>query len=151
MMRWSVSAPSLVGVVWLTGCVPLDGLPPLPGFGGFGPGGGATTTESKTASRQQREESSWAADDGDDEPAPPPEPERQEKRRKRGATVAQQEVGDIGATCNRNSDCEAKACFTYGNGLGYCTKMCNSWSDCPSHWECRRAHNAPQQICMQGS
>ena len=37
-----------------------------------------------------------------------------------------------------------------GNGdLGYCTKMCNSWSDCPSHWECKRPGNAPQRICMQ--
>jgi hypothetical protein len=56
---------------------------------------------------------------------------------------------DIGKTCRKNDECTAAACFVGNGNLGYCTKMCNSWSDCPSGWECKRAANAPQRICMQ--
>jgi hypothetical protein len=59
--------------------------------------------------------------------------------------------GDFGKTCKKNNQCEADACFVGNGELGYCTKFCNSWSDCPSHWECRKPGNAPQRICMQGS
>jgi hypothetical protein len=60
-------------------------------------------------------------------------------------------TGDIGKTCHHNSDCAGDdgGCFVgYGN-LGYCTKMCNSFSDCPMHWDCKKPGNAPQRICMQ--
>ena len=53
------------------------------------------------------------------------------------------------ATCTKNSDCESNTCFVGRGNLGYCTKMCNSFSECPSFWECKRAANAPQNICMQ--
>ncbi len=56
---------------------------------------------------------------------------------------------DFGKTCTKNSQCENEACFVGGGTLGYCTKMCNSWTECPSHWECKRTHNAPQRICLQ--
>jgi hypothetical protein len=56
---------------------------------------------------------------------------------------------DFGKTCRKNHECENDACFVGNGNLGYCTKMCNSWSDCPSHWECKKPGNAPQRICMQ--
>ncbi|MGE0400167.1 MAG: hypothetical protein AB7T06_25860 [Kofleriaceae bacterium] len=56
---------------------------------------------------------------------------------------------DFGKTCHKNNECENDACFVGYGDLGYCTKMCNSWSDCPSHWECKKPGNAPQRICMQ--
>ena len=89
-------------------------------------------------------EDDWSSWEKDEE-----EPEEPRRRRSKRDTVAKREASDIGATCNRNSDCEMKACLTSGNGLGYCTKMCNSWSDCPSHWKCERPGNAPQKICKQ--
>lgn len=55
----------------------------------------------------------------------------------------------FGATCKTNNDCESRACFVGSGELGYCTKMCDSWSDCPSFWECKKPGNAPQRICMQ--
>jgi len=57
----------------------------------------------------------------------------------------------MGATCHKNAECSSEACLTGYGDLGYCTKICDSWSDCPSFWECKRPAklNAPQKICMQ--
>ena len=83
--------------------------------------------------------------------------DRQERRRARHddddrpARKVSQPVAklDFGATCKTNNDCESRACFVGSGELGYCTKMCDSWSDCPSFWECKKPGNAPQRICMQ--
>jgi hypothetical protein len=84
-----------------------------------------------------------------DEPdAPPPqdfEPARAKKSKKK------QRAEDFGATCRNNSECSSKTCFVGSGELGYCTQMCSSFTECPTHWECERAGNAPQKICMQDS
>lgn len=54
------------------------------------------------------------------------------------------------ATCRKNSECESETCWVAGGRLGYCTKMCDRFTDCPTFWKCRQAAtNAPQKICVQ--
>ena len=77
----------------------------------------------------------------------PVEPDEEAPRKKKKPKVSEGE--GFGATCNRNKDCDTNTCFVGKGDLGYCTKMCNSFSDCPTFWECKRAGNAPQKICMQ--
>lgn len=136
---------------FLVGCIPLPNAMPssLPFFAGSA----EQHSESRSESRSERreEERAWVNGEpvGDWEAWEDEEEPEEPRRKRRGETVAKREATDIGATCNRNSDCEMNACLTSGNGLGYCTKMCNSWSDCPSHWKCERPGNAPQKICKQ--
>jgi len=56
---------------------------------------------------------------------------------------------DLGATCTKNSECGARACYVGAGELGYCTRICDSFADCPMGWDCQRAGNAPQKICQQ--
>jgi|GEM_PF-2077055 hypothetical protein len=54
------------------------------------------------------------------------------------------------ATCKHNRDCKSNTCWVGAGRIGYCTKMCDSFSECPSFWKCRKAaSNAPQKICVQ--
>ncbi len=59
--------------------------------------------------------------------------------------------GDIGATCRVNSDCESNTCYVGSGELGYCTKICTGFNECPTFWECTHegVGNAPQKICQQ--
>jgi|GEM_PF-3377797 len=121
---------------------------PFPGMGG---GNSQTkTNHSETSSSSTKEELKVngrrvALDDegggggGDDDEERP----RSKKKTKKD------DDDDFGKTCHKNKECANDACFTGNGDLGYCTKMCSSWSDCPSHWECKKAGNAPQRICMQ--
>lgn len=103
-------------------------------FAGFG--GSSTAHHTETSSSTHEETVNGkpiaAADEPDEQPI-----KHEEKK------------SDIGKTCHHNNECAAEACFVGAGELGYCTKMCNSWSECPSHWDCKRARNAPQRICMQ--
>ena len=57
--------------------------------------------------------------------------------------------GEFGATCTEMSECASRLCFIGRRGnVGFCTQTCESWSDCPSHWECQRPSNATQNVCM---
>jgi hypothetical protein len=57
--------------------------------------------------------------------------------------------GEFGATCTEMNDCASRLCFIGRRGnVGFCTQTCESWSDCPSHWECQRPSNAAQNVCM---
>ncbi len=116
-----------------------------------GTGGGAAQTQthrSETSSSSQTEEMHVNGrpvaldDDGDRDGDRDDERPRSKKKPKRGGE-------DIGKTCHKNNECEFDACYVGGGDLGYCTRMCNSWTDCPTHWECKKAGNAPQRICMQ--
>ena len=123
-----------VPVLFACACMAL----PIPGMGG----GKAQKTETHTSSTTEEmhvngRPVSVAARD-DEEPDAP----RSTKKPKRGD-------GDFGKTCHKNHECEADACFVGRGDLGYCTKFCNSFSDCPSFWECKKPGNAPQRICMQ--
>ena len=77
------------------------------------------------------------------------DPEEEAPRKKKRGKKAQ--ADDFGATCRKNSECESNTCFVGSGELGYCTMMCNSWTECPTHWECQKAGNAPQKICQQDS
>jgi hypothetical protein len=106
--------------------------------------------ESVRVNGHEIDEDEWEDEEDEDE-------ERRSKKKKRrrggrrGQTVADNDIDDIGTTCKKNSECDARACWVGSGNLGYCTKMCNSWSDCPSHWDCKKPGNAPQKICMQDS
>lgn len=112
------------------------GLP----FAGFSGGGHAqqTTTQTETHSSHTEEtvDGKPIAEHDDDDHHVAKKSTKKDK-------------GDIGKTCHHNNECAADACFVGYGDLGYCTKMCDSWSECPSHWDCKRARNAPQRICMQ--
>ena len=127
-----------ITLVSITAC---SMLPSLPGMGG---GGTTTTNRSETSSSSTTEEINgepFEHRDGDDNDEDEERPRTKKKKK---------DDGDIGKTCSRPRDCEEKLCFIGRQGdMGYCTKMCNSWSDCPSHWECKRPSNAPQKICVQ--
>ena len=123
-----------IPLLFVCACMAL----PIPGMQG---GGKATKTETSSSSTTEemhvngRPVSVAAKDDEGDEP----------KARK----AKKKSDSDFGKTCHKNNECEADACFVGRGELGYCTKFCNSFSDCPSFWECKKPGNAPQRICMQ--
>lgn len=57
---------------------------------------------------------------------------------------------DIGAQCEGNADCSTRSCVFAGDAdFGYCTKICESFSDCPTFWNCEVVGNASQTYCMK--
>jgi hypothetical protein len=110
------------------------------------PGGGKTQVHQEETSKTSRtEEINGKPVHEDEDPIEPPaELAVHHKKAKR---TSSKEVE--ATTCHTNADCDSKVCFTGKGDLGYCTKMCNSFSDCPSFWECEHVGNAPQKICMQ--
>ncbi|MFZ5441804.1 MAG: hypothetical protein ACOZQL_17505 [Myxococcota bacterium] len=112
------------------------------GIGSLFAGAQSSTTVNKTETRTTKrteEVNGRSVDDEDEDDAPA----RKSSRSKAPAR------GGFQATCRTNADCESNTCYVGSGELGYCTKMCDSWSDCPSFWECKRAANAPQTLCMQ--
>lgn len=60
------------------------------------------------------------------------------------------DLGDIGDECQYDSDCESDICiFEGGASWGYCSKVCESWSDCPSFWDCEQLANTTAKYCVQ--
>lgn len=112
------------------------------GIGALFGGAQSSTTVNKTetSSSRRTEEINGKPIDGDDDDAPAARKSSRKEAPSRGG---------FQATCTKNSDCDSNTCFVGHGNLGYCTKMCNSFSECPSFWECKRAANAPQAICMQ--
>lgn len=124
---------------WVLSVLSACALPAM--FQGAGKGHARETHSSTTTTTE--EVNGEPVDGGELTEAQAMAPKRSSKKK-----VA---ADDFGATCKTNKDCSSKTCFVGNGNLGYCTMMCNSWSDCPSHWECQRAANAPQKICMQDS
>jgi hypothetical protein len=58
---------------------------------------------------------------------------------------------EFGATCRYNTDCASNTCYVGAGDVGYCTKICDDFGDCPMSWECTHegVGNAPQKICQQ--
>lgn len=113
------------------------------GIGSLFGGAQSSTTVNRTetsTSRRTEQVNGRSIDDEEDDDAPAP---------KKNARAQAPARGGFQATCRTNADCESNTCFVGSGQLGYCTKMCNSWSECPSFWECKRAANAPQAICQQ--
>jgi hypothetical protein len=113
------------------------------GIGAIFAGGKQETTVNKTETRSssRTEEINGRSIDGDDDD----EVEPSAKKKSKEAPSR----GGFQATCTKNSDCDSNTCFVGKGNLGYCTKMCDSFSDCPSFWECKKAANAPQNLCLQ--
>src|SRR5262249_6638985 len=54
----------------------------------------------------------------------------------------------VGKTCSQDTECESAVCvFRGGASRGYCSKECQSWSDCPSFWECQHVLNGSTHYC----
>jgi hypothetical protein len=128
---------------------------PFPGSGGGQATHTSTSTSSTTEEVNGRPVSPEGEEDEDDDRGRGRGRDRDrddddDDNRSRSRSSKKKD-GDIGKTCRKNHECDADACFVGSGNLGYCTKMCNSWSDCPSHWECAKPGNAPQRICMQDS
>jgi hypothetical protein len=129
--------PLLITILFASACAAM----PFPGFSGNGQAKKTETSSSSTTEEMHVNGRPVSVAQRDDDGDGIDEPKAAKKSRK--------DKGDIGKTCHKNHECAADACFVGAGDLGYCTKMCNSWSECPSHWECKRANNAPQKICMQ--
>jgi hypothetical protein len=119
---------------------------PFPGMGGGSSQTKANHTETSSSSTTEEMNVNGRRVDLDEEGNRDEDEERPRSTKKK----SKKEM-DFGKTCRKNHQCENDACFVGNGDLGYCTKMCNSWSDCPSHWECKKPGNAPQRICMQDS
>jgi hypothetical protein len=57
----------------------------------------------------------------------------------------------VGEMCTVNSDCAGDACLFRNDGdvAGYCSKRCESFSECPSFWDCAAIANAAGTYCVQ--
>lgn len=57
---------------------------------------------------------------------------------------------DVGMACDFDSDCEYEACIgKFEGGNGYCSKPCDSLSDCPSGWFCSEPDDFSSDHCVQ--
>lgn len=57
---------------------------------------------------------------------------------------------DFGKTCRIGGDCMFGLCRSTGGAeLGYCTRECDSGSDCPTFWSCEKADNTSTKYCKQ--
>jgi len=106
-------------------------------------GGGKSQTQSQSSETQTSSHSEKVNGHEIEEPEEPPPPQHHKRVAKKDKN------GDLGKTCHHNNDCEADACFTGRGDLGYCTHVCNDFSECPFNYECKHVGNAPQMICQQ--
>ena len=53
---------------------------------------------------------------------------------------------DMGASCDRGSDCAAGACVTDGDQR-YCTRGCSAADACPTHFRCEKTAQGPE-VCV---
>jgi hypothetical protein len=57
----------------------------------------------------------------------------------------------VAEVCTDNSECAGSICL-YGtptDATGYCSKLCQSFAECPSFWECQAIADAPGNYCVQ--
>ena len=121
-------------------------LPLLHGLGGGGP---APSRQSSTSTTSETHTVNGHPVDADgDREGVDEDRDRASRDDGRSST---DDGGAIGATCQHNSDCASDACWVGKGDLGYCTRMCDDFTDCPKFWECEKPGNAPQRICKQES
>ena len=61
-----------------------------------------------------------------------------------------QPSSDIGKTCQDADGCSTKLCVKSGGvTFGYCTKECESFTDCPDFWECAKVDNGSTTYCLK--
>jgi hypothetical protein len=57
--------------------------------------------------------------------------------------------GAVGDQCTSDADCADNACLFAGDvDYGFCSKVCESFADCPSFWECEPVGNASANYCV---
>lgn len=57
----------------------------------------------------------------------------------------------VAAQCSVNADCAGNGCL-YRNStdvFGYCSKVCQSFGECPAFWDCKAIANASGNYCVQ--
>jgi WD40-like Beta Propeller Repeat len=53
-------------------------------------------------------------------------------------------------SCRKDADCANNVCVFKGNAdMGYCTKECNSFTECPTFWQCENVRNGSIKYCLQ--
>lgn len=57
--------------------------------------------------------------------------------------------GDFGKTCTKNGDRSDVCLFKGSADYGYCSKSCESFTDCPTFWNCEEVMNASGKYCIQ--
>lgn len=56
----------------------------------------------------------------------------------------------VGSQCVKNADCPSNAClFKQNASYGYCSKTCQSFTDCPTFWTCEAVQNGSSKYCTQ--
>lgn len=56
----------------------------------------------------------------------------------------------VGAQCVKNADCPSNACLFKKNAdYGYCSKTCQSFTECPTFWTCEAVQNGSSKYCTQ--
>ena len=58
--------------------------------------------------------------------------------------------GEIGDECQKDADCKSDICIgDPGAAYGYCSKQCDSFSDCPSFWSCEELGDTSTTYCVE--
>ena len=57
----------------------------------------------------------------------------------------------VGELCQGVNDCAGTSCLVrvQGDVSGYCSKQCNSFSECPTFWDCAEISNGAGKRCIQ--
>lgn len=142
MQKFALAAA--IAATTLAACV----LPNLPFVSGKGASHSSETRTVATSETHMvnghpvdRDGNREDADASDDDDAP----RHKANKKPRGGGA------DFGATCRENTDCASNTCYVGSGDVGYCTKICDDFGDCPMSWECTHegVGNAPQKICQQ--
>ncbi len=59
--------------------------------------------------------------------------------------------GVVADSCTVNADCSGNACLFRNSGdvQGYCSKVCQSFSECPTFWSCKNIANGASTYGVQ--
>jgi hypothetical protein len=57
----------------------------------------------------------------------------------------------VGELCQGVNECAGTSCLVrrQGDVSGYCSKQCNSFSECPTFWDCKEISNGAGKRCVQ--
>ncbi|MBA2663099.1 MAG: hypothetical protein H0U74_12455 [Bradymonadaceae bacterium] len=69
-----------------------------------------------------------------------------------GAFEGKCAANDFGESCQVNNDCLYKVCLVASDGstqFGYCSATCQSFTDCPTFWNCEAVGNATGKYCVE--
>ena len=57
---------------------------------------------------------------------------------------------DFGEVCQSNGECNRNVCLFNGDvDFGYCSAPCESFTDCPTFWDCEEVGNGSGTFCVQ--